>query len=70
MTFLAGQGDPKLTILDMLSRVSALLTLAFTAGLLFAQAPPSPPDFSQEAYVFEHLNQSVRLKMMVAVCVT
>jgi len=52
---------------DMRNRVSALLVLALATVLSKAQthsgptAPgPNAPDLSQEAYVYEHLNESVR----------
>src|SRR5438067_11638570 len=48
----------------MLSRVCAFVTLLFTAASLWAQtqAGSAAPDASQEAYVFEHLNESVRFE--------
>jgi len=56
--------DRGLTILAMFSRVSALLLgVLLTASLLAqSQTPTSAPDVSQEAFVFEHLNQIVRFE--------
>ena len=49
---------------DMQTRVSALLLLLLLATVSCAQSAgsSSSPDVSQEAYVFEHLNQSVRFE--------
>jgi Tfp pilus assembly protein PilF/transglutaminase-like putative cysteine protease len=48
----------------MSSRVPAFFCLAFLSSSVWAQLPsnPTPPDFSQEAFVFEHLNESVRFE--------
>lgn len=48
----------------MRNRVSALLSVLLGAILVSAQpqTASSAPDVSQEAYVFEHLNQSVRFE--------
>jgi Domain of Unknown Function with PDB structure (DUF3857) len=48
----------------MFSRVSALLVTVLLSTSLGAQTQtaPSAPDVSQEAFVFEHLNQSVRFE--------
>jgi len=56
--------DPRLTMCDMRNRVSALLILTLAAALSKAQsqAGSTAPDVSQEAYVYEHLNESVRFE--------
>ena len=47
-----------------MSRVAACTLFLLLSGIASAQSAPSAtaPDLSQEAFVFEHLNESVRFE--------
>src|SRR5437764_14528908 len=53
-----------ITIVAMSRRVHVLLALLLFSVSLLAQSPESSakPDLAQEAFVFEHLNESVRFE--------